>query len=81
MPFGDDVAWVGTGRTASLLAYLASAPLALPRKGTDASREDRDAPSVRWASFEDGRSGDPPPGGVVSPTDRLTLKRLAAAGR
>jgi len=70
----DDVARIVTGRTASLLTRLASAPLACHGRD-DASREDRDAPSARRASFEDGRGGnqrDRPPGGrgvVDGPAD------------
>src|SRR5436305_1830513 len=51
--------------------------------GDDASREDRDAPSARCASFEDGGVAINEIArrvGVASSTVRLTLKRLAAAG-
>jgi len=49
----------------------------------DASREDRDAPGARRASFEDGGVAINEIArrvGVASSTVRLTLKRLAGAG-
>src|SRR5580693_7748445 len=52
-------------------------------RGSDASREDSDAPGARSASFEDrgvGLNEIARRVGVAPSTVRLTLKRLASAG-